>query len=321
MPHPYRAMRNGTWPVVVPGAQRDGMRIFITGGNGFVGSAVVGELREAGHDVVGLARSEASATALRAAGAEVVRGSLADLDVLRDAAAASDGVVHCGFVHDLSDFFGAFAGAVATDRAAIEAMGEALVGSDRPLVVTHGTAGVAVGRVATEDDVFGDDAPRLSEQTALAFAGRGVRASSVRLSPTVHGEGDGGFIPRSIDIARTTGVAGYPGDGTQRWSAVHRRDAGRLYRLAVEKAPEGARLHGVGEVGVPIRDVAAVTGRHLGLPVESVPEERVAEHFGWLGAFLAMDIPASNTLTREMLGWDPVEVGLLADLDAGHYFG
>lgn len=296
------------------------MRVFITGGNGFVGSAVVGELTGAGHHVVGLARSEASAESLRAVGADVVRGSLTDLDVLREAAVASDGVVHCGFVHDFANFFGNFATAVEIDRRAIDALGEALVGSDRPLVVTHGTAGVAVGRVATEDDVFGDDAPRVSEQTALAFADRGVRASSVRLSPTVHGEGDGGFIPRSIDIARAAGVACYPGDGTQRWSAVHRLDAGRLYRLALEKAPAGARLHGVGDEGVPIRDVATVTGRQLGLPVESVPEDTVAEHFGWLGTFLAMDIPASNARTRDLLGWEPVEVGLIADLEAGHYY-
>jgi nucleoside-diphosphate-sugar epimerase len=296
------------------------MRVFITGGNGFVGSAVVDELVREGHDVVGLARSDASASALRAAGVDVVRGSLTDLDVLRDAAAAADGVVHCAFVHDFAAFAEAFTGAVEIDRGAVTAMGEALVGSDRPLVVTHATAGAAPGRLATEDDVFDAGAPRVSEQTGLAFADRGVRASSVRLSPTVHGEGDHGFVPRMIEIARERGVAGYPGDGSQRWSAVHRLDAARLYRLALEKAPAGSRLHGVGEVGVPVREIAEVTGRHLDLPVTAVPSDEVAEHFGWLGTFLAMDIPASNARTRELLGWEPVEVGLLADLEAGHYY-
>ncbi len=292
------------------------MRVFITGATGFVGSAVVDELQAAGHEVVGLARSDDSAASLRAVGAGVVRGTLTDLDVLRDAAASSDGVVHCGFVVDFDDF----ATSAEIDRRAIATMGEALVGSDRPLVVTDGTAWVAPGRVATEDDPLGEGVPRLSERAGLAFADRGVRASSVRLSPTVHGEGDHGFVPRLIDIARERGVAGYPGTGAQRWSAVHRRDAARLYRLAIEKAPAGARLHGVDDEGVPIRAIAEEVGRHLDLPVEAVPDDDVAGHFGWLGAFLAMDIPASSARTRELLGWEPVEVGLLADLEAGHYF-
>jgi nucleoside-diphosphate-sugar epimerase len=297
------------------GSREVTMRVFITGGNGFVGSAVVAELIGAGHDVVGLARSDTSAQALRDAGADVVAGSLTDLDVLRATAAASDGVVHCGFAHDMGDR----ARSVDVDRLAVETLGEALVGSDRPLVVTHGTAGVAPGRLATEDD-DGDGVPRSSEKAGLAFAGRGVRVSSMRLSPTVHDVGDHGFVPHMIDIARDRGVAGYPADGSQRWSAVHRRDAARLYRLALETAPAGARLHGVGESAVPVRAIAEVTGRHLGLPVEAVPAEDVAEHFGWLGAFLSMDIPASNARTRELLGWEPVGVGLIEDLDAGHYY-
>jgi nucleoside-diphosphate-sugar epimerase len=288
------------------------MKVFVTGATGFVGSAVVDELVAAGHEVVGLARSDAGAAAVAAAGAQVRRGDLADLDGLREAAAAADGVVHTAFVHD----FDAFAASADVDRRAVQALGEALVGSDRPLVVTHGTAGLAVGRLATEDDGFGPDAPRVSEQTAMGFADRGVRAVSLRLPPSVHGEGDHGFVPRAIEIARATGVSGFPGDGAQRWPSVHRRDAARLYRLALESAPAGTPLHAVADEGVPVREIAEVIGRHLDLPVRSVP----TEHFGWLGMFLAMDMAASGTLTRERFGWEPTEIGLLADLEAGHYF-
>ena len=207
-----------------------------------------------------------------------------------------------------------------TDRRAIEALGETLVGSDRPLVVTGGLAGLAPGRPATEEDVPAPGSPRVSEQTGLAFADRGVRASAVRLAPSVHGEGDHGFVPHTIDIAREKGVAGYPGDGAQRWPGVHRGDAARLFRLALESAPAGARLHGSGEEGVAVRDIAGVIGRHLGLPVESIAPERTAEHFGWIGMFLSADMPASNTRTRELLGWEPTGPTLLEDLDADHYF-
>ncbi|GAA4863388.1 SDR family oxidoreductase [Actinomycetospora straminea] len=292
------------------------MKVFVTGATGFVGSAVVDELVAAGHEVVGLARSDAGAAAVTAAGAQVRRGDLADLDGLREAAAAADAVVHTAFVHD----FAAFAASAETDRRAIEALGGALVGSDRPLVVSAGTAGLAVGRLATEDDVPGEGSPRVSEQTALAFADRGVRAIALRLPPSVHGEGDHGFVPHTIDIARAAGVSGHPGDGSQRWPSVHRRDAARAYRLAIESAPAGTRLHAVHDEGVPVRAIAEVIGRHLDVPVAAIPAERVEEHFGWIGMFLGLDMAATGARTRELLGWTPTEVGLLADLEAGHYF-
>lgn len=292
------------------------MRVFVTGATGFVGSAVVGELLGAGHRVVGLSRSDAGARTLEAAGAEVLRGDLEDLDSLRRGAAGADGVIHTAFVHD----FTRFAESGEIDRRAIEALGETLAGTDRPLVVTGGLAGLAEGREATEEDVPGPGSPRVSEQTGLAFAERGVRASVVRLAPSVHGEGDHGFVPHTIDIARERGVAGYPGDGSQRWPGVHRPDAARLFRLALESAPAGARLHGSGEEGVAVRDIAEVIGRHLGLPVESIAPDRVAEHFGWIGMFLSADMPASSARTRELLGWAPTGPTLLDDLDAGHYF-
>lgn len=292
------------------------MRVFVTGATGFVGSAVVEELQRAGHEVVGLSRSDAGAEALSALGAEVRRGSLEDLEGLRAGAADADGVVHTAFVHD----FVRFAESGEIDRAAIETLGETLAGSDRPLVVTAGVAGLAPGRAATEDDTAPDGSPRVSEQTALAFAARGVRASVVRLAPSVHGEGDHGFVPHTIDIARAAGVSGYPGDGSQRWPGVHRRDAARLFRLALESAPAGARLHGVGEEGVAIRDLAEVIGRHLDVPVTAVAPAEVENHFGWIGMFLGLDMPASNARTRELLGWEPTGTSLLEDLDEGHYF-
>ena len=296
------------------------MRYFVTGASGFIGSAVVPELIGAGHQVVGLARSDASAEAVAAAGAEVHRGSLDDLDSLRAGAEASDGVIHLAFIHD----FAAYEASVKADLGAIETFGAALEGSDRPLVIASGTLGVAPGQVATERD--GLDAPitgsprSLSERTALALASRGVRSSSVRLAPTVHGAGDHGFVARLVEIAREQGVSGYIGDGSNRWPGVHRLDAARLFRLAAEQAPAGSVLHGVGEEGVPVRDIAEVIGRHLDLTVVSIAPEDADNHFGWLGRFLAFDSPASSTLTREQLGWQPTHPGLLEDLEAGHYF-
>lgn len=287
------------------------MRVFVTGATGFIGTAVVRELLDAGHQVVGLARSDHGAAALTAAGAEVHRGDLDDVEGLRAGAAGADGVIHTAFVHDFSDY----AGAARTDRRAIAALGETLEGSGRPFVVTSGIAGVGPGRVVTEDDPAAPESPRGSEE-ALAYADRGVRVSAVRLPPTVHGEGDHGFVPRLIEIARAQGVAAYPGDGTNRWSAVHRLDAARLFRLALEEAPAGARLHGVAEEGVPVREIAEAIGRHTGLPVASAP----ADHFGWLGPFLALDIPASADGTRKQLAWRPSRTELIPDLDAGHYF-
>jgi nucleoside-diphosphate-sugar epimerase len=300
------------------------MRIFVTGASGFIGSAVVPELIDAGHQPVGLARSDASAAALTAAGAEVVRGTVDDLEVLRDAAAASDGVIHLAFKHDIA-FTGDYQGAAEADRRAVDTFGDALAGTDRPFVLASGVVGLPPGRVATERDIPTIDGSPLSirsatAQAALALASRGVRSSVVRLSPTCHGEGDYAYVATLVAIARAKGVSGYIGDGANHWPAVHRLDAARLFRLAVEKAPAGSALHGVAEEGVAIRDIAEVIGRHLDVPVTSVASEAAAEHFAWLSAFIGFDALVSNTLTRELLDWQPTHPGLLEDLDKGHYF-
>jgi len=305
------------------------MRVFVTGASGFIGSAVVPELIGAGHQVVGLARSDAAAVALAAAGAAVQRGTLDDLDSLRRAAAAADGVIHLAFKHDIA-FSGDFQGAADADRRAVETVGEALAGSDRPFVIAFGTLGLAPGRVGTERDGHGpDSAAHLSggpqtrlatAQMTLGLASRRVRSSVVRLPPTVHGAGDHGFMATLVGVARDKGVSGYIGDGSNRWPAVHRRDAAHLFRLALEKAPAGSVLHGVADEGVPIRAIAAVIGCHLNLPVVSIAPEEAGAHFGWLAAFLAIDSPASSALTRALLGWQPTQPGLLDDLEQGHYF-
>jgi nucleoside-diphosphate-sugar epimerase len=292
------------------------MRVFVTGASGFIGSAVVSELIGAGHAVVGLARSDSSALALEAAGARVHRGDLENLASLRAGAESADGVIHLAFNHDFNNY----AGAAETDRRAIDALGDVLAGSDRPFVVTSGLAGFALGRTMTEDDAADPNSPRYSEPAALGLAPRGVRVSVLRLPPSVHGEGDHGFVPRLIDIAREKGVAAYPGDGANRWPAVHRFDAARLFRLALESAPAGARLHAIGDEGIPVRDIAGVIGRHVGLPAAAVPAEQAVDHFGWLGVFFSLDVPASSTLTRELLGWRPTRQGLIEDLEQGHYF-
>jgi nucleoside-diphosphate-sugar epimerase len=289
------------------------MRVFVTGASGFVGSAVVAELIGAGHHVVGLARSESSAQAIERAGAQAHRGDIADLESLRAGAEIADAVIHLAFTHDFAEF----ARAAEADRVAIDAIGGVLAGSERPFVVTSGLAGFSLGRDVTEDDAASPHSPRFSEQAALKFVDSGVRVSVLRLPPSVHGEGDHGFVPRLIEIARETGVSGFPGDGSTRWPAVHRFDAARMYRLALESAPSGARLHAIGDKAIPTRDIAGVIGRHLGLPVTSV----APEHFGWLGAFFSLDVPASDDRTRALLGWQPTRQGLLADLEEGHYFG
>jgi len=306
------------------------MRIFVTGASGWIGSAVVPELIGAGHQVVGLARSDASAAALTKAGAEVLRGTLDDLDGLRRAAVDADGVIHLAFKHDLA-FTGDFQGAADADRRAIEAFAEALEGSDRPFVIASGLLGLAPGRVATERDghdpdsdatplIGGGNTRMANAQLTLSLASRGVRASIVRLSPTVHGDGDHGFVATLVDIARSTGVSGYIGDGSNRWPAVHVLDAAHLFRLAVEKAPAGSTLHGSADEGVPVRDIAEMIGRHLGLPLVAIAPEDAGQHFTWLAGFLAADSPASSALTQELLGWQPTHPGLIADLDQGHYF-
>jgi nucleoside-diphosphate-sugar epimerase len=294
------------------------MRVFVTGATGLIGSAVVRELLGAGHQVLGLARSEASAESLTAAGAEAHRGSVEDLDSLRAGAAGADGVIHLAFNHDFSDWLGS----IRKDRLAVEALGEALAGSGRPLVVTSGVAIVAAGAVATEEDGLDPEWPRHgSEEAALSFAGRGVRASVVRLPPSVHGEEDKhGFVPILIGVARAKGVSAYPGDGANRWPAVHCLDAARVFRLALETAPAGTVLHAIGDEGVPVRDIAAAIGRGLDLPVESLPKEKAVEHFGFLGGFFSVDAPTSSSLTQKMTGWHPEHPALIPDLEAGHYF-
>jgi nucleoside-diphosphate-sugar epimerase len=297
------------------------MRVFVTGASGFIGSATVRELIDSGHEVLGLARSDEAAAALAGAGAEVHRGSLDDLDSLRRGADAADAVIHTAFVHDFSQM--AKSGEI--DLRAVETLGAALEGSARPLAIASGTAlASGAGRPATEEDVADSAsagshrAP--SERAMLALAERGVRSAVVRLGASVHGEGDHGFVPVLIGIAREKGVSGYIGDGANRWPAVHRLDAARLFRLAVESAPAGSVLHGVADEGVPIREIAEVIGRGLDVPVVSVAPEEAADHFGWLAHFLAADIPASSALTRERLGWTPAHPGLVEDLEAGHYF-
>ena len=291
------------------------MRVFITGATGFVGSVVVRELIDAGHQVLGLARSDAGAKSVAAAGAEVHRGDLHDLESLRRGAEAADGVIHTAFIHDFSNY----GPAAEADRRAIETIGAVLLGFDRPLIVTSGSLVVAPGRIATEDDATSPNFPRKSEEAALAIASRGVRVSVVRLAPSVHGKGDHGFVPRLIALAREKGVSAYVEDGLNRWPGVHRLDAARLYRLALEKGSAGARYHGVADEGVPAREIAAVIGRRLHVPVVSKSREAAADHFGWIGQFFAMDGPASSAQTRTRLGWQPTQPGLLADLDANYF--
>src|SRR5580700_3652576 len=293
------------------------MKVFVTGATGFIGSAIVNELIAAGHKVLGLARSDKAAASVAAAGATVHRGSLDDLDSLRSGATASDGVIHTAFIHDFTNY----GPAAEADRRAIETLGAGLAGSDRPLIVTSGTLlARRQGPLATENDAHNPSFPRKSEDAVLALASRGVRASVVRLAPSVHGEGDHGFVPQLIEIARKKGVSAYPGDGLNRWPAVHRLDAAHLYRLALEEGSTGATYHGVADEGVPVRDIAEVIGRRLNLPVVSKSPEEAADHFGWIAAFFSIDCPASSTQTQERLGWRPSHPALIPDLDQAHYF-
>jgi len=293
------------------------MRVFVTGATGFIGSAVVRELIDAGHEVTGLARSDEAAAAVAAAGAGVHRGDIDDLESLRAGAAAADGVIHTAYNHD----FSRMEDAARTELRVTETLVATLAGSGRPLVITTGTALVKPGEVATEDD-SPDPAgahPRLRAER-IALAARDVRVAVVRPGASVHGEGDHGFVPVLIDIARDNGVSAYIGDGANRWPAVHRLDAAHLYRLALEHAPAASVYHAVADEGVPTRDIAEAIGRHLDVPAVSLAPEDAAGHFGWIGAFFAIDAPASSALTQRRLGWRPTHAGLIEDLDAGHYF-
>jgi nucleoside-diphosphate-sugar epimerase len=304
------------------------MRIFVTGASGWIGSAVVPELLGADHVVVGLARSEASAQALEAAGAMVQRGDIDDPDGLAKAANDADGVIHLAFQHEVA-FGGNFAAAAAADRRAVEAMGSALADSDRPFVLASGILGLTAGRVAIEEDglvaspeIRANPAGRRQATALLTLSlrGIGVRSSVLRLPPTVHGDGDHGFVSTLVDIARQRGVAAYVGDGANRWPAVHRSDAARLARLAVEGAPAGSVLHAAGEEGVPFRDIAQAMGDHLGIPTASVSADEAVAHFAHLGHFVGLDSPATATVTRELLAWEPTGPTLLEDLEQDHYY-
>jgi nucleoside-diphosphate-sugar epimerase len=292
------------------------MRVFLTGATGFIGSAIIPELVQAGHQVLGLARSDAGAQSLIAAGAQVQRGDLDDLDSLRTGAAATDGVIHCAFIHDFSKF----EENCAIDRRAIETLGSVLAGSGRPLIVTSGTGIVRTeGRPSTEDDVPNSPIPRAaSELAAEAFAAKGVRVSTMRL-PQVHDPVKQGLVTYLIALAREKGVSAYVGDGLNRWPAVHRLAAAQLYRLALENGVSGARYHAVAEEGVPMREIAEAIGRGLKIPVVSQSPEEAAAHFGWLAMFAGADIPASSALTQQRLGWRPTGPGLIADLNAMRY--
>ncbi len=291
------------------------MRVFVTGASGFIGSAIVQELIAAGHQVLGLARSEASAQTLAQAGAEALRGSLEDADSLKQGASATDGVIHTAFIHDFSNY----TAAAATDKAAIEAIGAVLAGTQRPFVITGGILGLQPRHELTDEDDAAPDFPRASESAGIALASQGVKAAVIRLPPSVHDQNDHGFVPALINIAREKGVSAYIGDGSNRWPAVHRLDAAQLFRLALEQGAAGSRFNAIGDEGIPTREIAEIIGQQLNLPTVSIPTEKAAEHFGWIGRFFALNGPASAVKTKARLGWQPAHIGLLEDMQQNYF--
>ena len=293
------------------------MRVFITGGTGFIGSAIVEDLLAAGHEVLGLARSDASAKVFESLGVEVLRGSLDDLDTLKHGAANSDGVIHCAFIHDFSNF----ATSIKKDQLAIQTLGAALEGTNRPFVISSGIFGVSNNRLATEQDPANLETSLrgLAEEITISFSSKDVRSSVIRLPPSVHGKGDQAVIPIMIGIAREKGVSAYIGDGLNHWPSVHRADVARLYRLALEKGTAGARYHGVADEGIPFRDIAELIGKHLNVPVVSKPIEEANDHFGFLGHFVQFDGPASSKHTQQELSWQPTQISLLADIQQNYF--
>lgn len=297
------------------------MKVFVTGASGFIGSAITRELIDAGHQVIGLARSEKSAKRISDAGATVLNGNLEDLKILQQGAAEADGVIHAAFFHDfmLSNDFSLFTKAAAMDKAAINAMGEVLTGTGKPIVVTAGMLGLpTINGIVTEESIA-QNSPRSSEAAALAWAEKGVHASVVRLSPSVHDKGDYGFIPAIISFARKHGVSAYPGTGENRWTGIHRLDAAKLFRLALEKAAKGALYNGVGEEAITVKKIAALIGEQLNLPVVSVQGDDLVKHFEWMSHFITMDCPATNLKTKEQLGWKPEQIGLLEDMQRNYF--
>lgn len=292
------------------------MKIFVTGASGFIGSAIVSELTGAGHQVVGLARSEQSAKKIIRTGAEVLLGSLEDLEILKQGAKSSDAVVHAGFFHDFTQF----EKAAAMDKAAIEAMGEVLIGTSKPIVVTAGILGLPlIDGIITEESRLPQGFSRFSEATALALAEKGVNASVIRLAPSVHDKGDKGFVPFIIGQARKYGISAYPTDGNNRWTAVHRLDAAEAFRLAVEKPAKGALYNVVGDTGIEVKRIAELIGEKLNLPVVSLQEEEIAKHFEWMNGFITFDSPATNSKTQEQLAWKPRHIGLLEEMQQNYF--
>lgn len=291
------------------------MKIFVTGASGFIGSAIVKELLNAGHEVIGLARSESSAENIKDAGAAVLTGGLEDLKVLMQGTEQADGVIHTAFIHDFSQY----AKANATDTAAINAMGQALAGTNKPLVVTAGILGLPPINGFITEASTAQNSPRSSEPTAMALAAKGINASVIRLPPSVHDKGDKGFVPFIIQQARKHGVAAYPGDGNNRWPAVHRLDAAKVFRLAVEKGAKGTLYNAVGDTGIEVKQIAALIGKKLNLPTASLSGDELVNHFEWMSRFISFDSPATARQTSEQLGWRPSHTGLLEDLEQ-HYF-